>query len=81
MSNADTSAALEDTKPWYASKAVIGSIISILALAAGAFGLKIDPATQSFIVDQVTGSAAAVVVLAGAAMGIYGRVTATKKIA
>lgn len=69
-----------DTKPWYLSKGILGPLVTVLALIAGAFGVKIDPATQGLIVDQVSGAITAVVALVGALVGIYGRITATTTI-
>jgi predicted lipid-binding transport protein (Tim44 family) len=70
-----------DYKPWWTSKGIIGPIIAGLALLAGAlFGLKIDAATQSLIIDQVIALITAVTTAFGILIGLYGRVVATKKI-
>lgn len=71
---------MTDVKPWYLSKGVLGPLVTVLALAAGLFGIKIDEATQALIVDQATGAITAAVALIGALVGIYGRVTATSQI-
>lgn len=68
------------TKPWYASKGVLGPIVAGLALIAGLFGVKIDPATQAVIVDQGVALVTAAVTFGGLVLGVWGRVTATKKI-
>jgi hypothetical protein len=70
-----------DNKPWYTSKGIIGPIITGLALLAGAvFGLKIDAPTQAMIVDQTVAFVTALTSVFGLAMGIYGRIVATKTI-
>ncbi len=72
--------AATETKPWYASKGVIGPIVAGLALLASLFGIKVDAATQAIIVDQGVALATAFVTFGGLVLGIYGRVTATKQI-
>jgi len=64
---------MNDEKSWYTSKTVIGAVIAILSLIAGAFGYDVDAAGQ----EQIT---VAVLGIAGAGMAIYGRVKAVKKI-
>lgn len=68
------------TKPWYASKGIIGPIVTIAALVAGFFGIDIDTQTQAVVVDELVAAASAIVAVVGAIVGIWGRVTATKVI-
>lgn len=71
---------MDETKSWYASKGVWGGIIALASVIAGFFGVQIDESTQAVIVDQITGSAAAVGVIAGAVTAIWGRLAANKQI-
>lgn len=71
---------MDETKSWYASKGVWGGIVALASIIAGFFGITIDENTQAVIVDQVTGSAAAIGVIAGAVTAIYGRIAATKQV-
>lgn len=67
---------MEDQKLWFQSRAIIGSIVTILALVAGAFNYVIDAQTQVEIVDLVM----VLVGVAGSVLAIFGRVKASKKI-
>ena len=71
---------MNGTKSWYASKGIIGPIITLIALLGGFFGVDIDVDTQAVIVDEITAAASAIAAVFGAAVGIWGRVTATKVI-
>lgn len=62
-----------NTKPWYKSKTIIGSIVAILALVAGAFGYEFGPEAQEGIVTGAVG-------VIGGALAIYGRVKAVDKV-
>lgn len=68
---------MNEEKFWYASKTIWGSLISVAAALAAAFGVSIDAATQGAVADvmiQIVGAA-------GALFAIYGRLTATDTIA
>lgn len=67
---------MNDTKQWYASKAIWGAILMILALVAQAFGYSIGAEDQATLVDTFSGIAGS----AGAVLAIVGRVKASKKI-
>jgi hypothetical protein len=69
-----------ETKPWYASKGVLGPIVAGLALVASLFGVTIDPATQAVIVDQGVALLTAAVTFGGLVVGIWGRISAVRKI-
>ena len=65
-----------DTKSMLQSKAVWGSIVTILALIAGMFNLGIDLQTQDDIVNVIM----VIVGVIGSIFSIYGRIRATKTI-
>jgi uncharacterized membrane protein len=64
-------------KPWWQSKSIWGSIVSVAALVASALlGVNIDASTQAEVVNiilTITGAA-------GGALAVYGRVVADKAI-
>lgn len=63
----------DEEKKWYVSKSVIGSVVAILALIAGAFGYDVDTESQ----EQIT---LALIGVGGGVVAIYGRVKAVKKL-
>ena len=67
---------LTETKSVWASKAVWGGLIAVIASLAGIWGYTITPADQASIVELVTSVAA----LGGGALAIVGRILASKKI-
>lgn len=67
---------VSDTKPWYASKGTIGAIVAVLALGLGMAGYQVSPEMQSEMVQAVLN----VVALAGALVGLVGRLTASKRV-
>ena len=72
---------MEDVKPWYLSKSVIGGMVTLGAiLVATLFGVQVDAATQQMIVDQTVAFSTAAVAIIGTGVSIYGRITASKKI-
>ena len=58
------------------SKGVWGGVIALLAGLAGLYGYSVDAALQGELVGVII----AVVTAIGGALGIYGRITATKQI-
>jgi len=60
-------------KPWYKSKTIWGSIVAVLALAAGAFGYEVGPDAQAEIVTSLIG-------VVGGAFAIYGRIKAVDRV-
>jgi hypothetical protein len=70
-----------DAKPWYASKSVIGALVALGAVVAGFFGIKVDPVTQAWIVDQTMALATSAGAVFGIAVAIYGRLVAKQPIA
>jgi protein-S-isoprenylcysteine O-methyltransferase Ste14 len=70
-----------ESKPWWASKSIIGAIMAGVSLILGAFfGVKIDEATQALVVDQLTAAIAAISTFGGLAMTIWGRIVAKQPI-
>ncbi|MEC9343505.1 MAG: hypothetical protein VYD64_06635 [Pseudomonadota bacterium] len=65
-----------EEKPWYLSKTIWGSLISVAAALAAAFDIAIDAESQAAIADAVV----QIVAAAGALVAIYGRLTATRVI-
>ncbi len=65
-----------DTKPWYESRTVWGSIVAVGASLAGVFGLAVEPQEQLLIVDTALQAISA----AGAILALYGRFVATSRI-
>ena len=65
-----------DTKAWYQSKAIIGSIVTVIALIAGGFNLTIDTQTQEGIVELAT----VIVGVVSSIFAIWGRIKASKTI-
>ena len=67
---------MEDQKPWYMSKTILASIVTVIALIAGGFNLTIDVQTQGEAVELVS----VVVGVIGSVFAIYGRVKASETI-
>lgn len=65
---------MNDQKPWWQSRSVIGSVVAILAVIAGFFHVIVAPEVQSQLVDAVL----ALVTVAGALVALVGRIIATK---
>ena len=74
MQNPETA---EDTKPWYTSKGVLGSVMTVASIVvAMIWGVQIDAETQQTIVTQV----ALIVGAVGSLVSLIGRLVATKRI-
>jgi len=67
---------MEDTKKWWQSSSIWGSVVAIGAVAAGFFGLDLDADAQAGITEAVL----AIVAAAGGLLAIYGRVKASSSI-
>ena len=63
-----------EEKPWYLSKTIWGSLVSVAAALAAAFGVAADAHSQQAIAEAAVQLAGA----AGALVAIYGRLTATR---
>lgn len=62
------------TKPWWASKTILGAVIALLAPILGHWGVTITAADQADIVELIATLAAA----GGFAVTIWGRITADR---
>jgi len=67
---------MEDQKQWYNSSTIIASIVTVIALIAGAFNYNIDTQTQQGIVELAT----VVIGVIGSVVAIVGRIRASKVI-
>jgi uncharacterized membrane protein YeaQ/YmgE (transglycosylase-associated protein family) len=67
---------MEDQKQWYNSSTIIASIVTVIALIAGAFHYNIDTQTQQGIVELTS----VIVGVIGSVVAIVGRVKASKTI-
>lgn len=67
---------MEDKKPAYKSKGVIGSAVALAAFGAQLIGLEITPADQAQLNDLILSA----IGIAGAALGLVGRILASRKI-
>lgn len=65
-----------ETKPWYASKGVVGGIVAVAAGGAALFGYSISPADQASLVELAAGLASAI----GGVLAVWGRISATRTI-
>lgn len=66
-------------EPWYRSRVILGSIVSVLALGAGALGANVDAAAQGEIVDAIIRAVEAgstLVAIGGSLYALWGRITA-----
>lgn len=68
--------ATDESKPWWMSKAVWGTIIGFGVLIASRFGIEGLEAEKENLVDWVVSVAGAV----AAALAIYGRLKASQKL-
>lgn len=67
---------MQDTKPWYSSRTILGSLIAVAAALAGVVGISIDQDTQSMMVDAIL----QIVTVGGSILAIFGRLSADKRI-
>ena len=67
---------LNGTEKWWQSRSVWGSVVAFVALVVSFFGLTVAPEDQEMLVGGIV----AVVGAVGAAIGVWGRVRATKRI-
>lgn len=65
-----------ESKAWYASKGVVGGVVAVLSVVAGAFGYNLSPEDQEAIVVSIAAIGSAV----GGLLAIYGRLHANRKI-
>ena len=65
-----------ESKKWYQSKSVMGSVVTLIAMVLGIFGFGMGAEDQATLVNIVVGAGGFV----GSILAIYGRVKASKKI-
>lgn len=65
-----------ESKKWYQSKTVIGSVVTLIAMVLGIFGFGIGAEDQVALVNIIVGAGG----FLGTILAIYGRVKASKKI-
>ncbi len=63
-------------KPWYQSKTIWGSLIAVAAAIASAFGLEIDPESQTVILEAILQA----ITVSASLFAIFSRLTATSVI-
>ena len=74
---------MNETKPWYRSRGVWGSVISLIAVGAGLLGFNAGSAEQETalnLIDRAIVLGDEIIALAGAALALWGRISATKQI-
>ncbi|WP_102957775.1 hypothetical protein [Mangrovicella endophytica] len=67
---------MEDTKSWYQSKTIWGSLVSLGVALASFFGVDIEGSTSDALILALGNAATAV----GAVVAIIGRIRAEKSI-
>lgn len=67
---------MKDTKPWYLSVTIIGSVVAVGATGLRMAGFDITVADQQVLTDTALNIAAIV----GSLAAVYGRVKATRKV-
>jgi hypothetical protein len=67
---------MHDTKPWYASLTLWGSIVTMLASLLALFHVRVDPQLQADLRDWLLAAAT----LAGGAASLWGRLRASRRI-
>jgi len=67
---------MNETKPWYTSKTIWGSLVAFGAGIATFFGLEIEPQTQTLFTDTIL----QIVAVLASLFAIFGRLSATSAI-
>lgn len=67
---------MDETKPWYQSRAIIGALVAILAGLLGLFGIDLSDIDQA----ELTTLAMNLFAIGGGLLAFYGRVKATKQV-
>ena len=65
-----------ETKKWYQSKSVIGSIVAVISMILSAFGYGISGPDQVELVNIVISASGGI----GALIALYGRIVAEHKL-
>lgn len=69
-----------ETKKWWLSKGIWGSIVAILAVILSYAGMELDEETQNLFIDQAYAIAVAVTGLVGGILALVGRAKADKRV-
>lgn len=69
---------MNDTKPWWQSKGILGSFAVLISVALSAFGFEID--TLEGFEEGLTETLVTLTTLVGGVLALIGRVKATKKV-
>ena len=69
-----------DTKPWYKSKAIIGSVVTTACLILMVFKVGVSPAEQEQVTDRIVQVVEAAGAFIGVALAIWGRIKAESKL-
>lgn len=67
---------MDETKPWYQSRAIIGALVAILAGLLSLFGIDLSDIDQA----ELTTLAMNLFAIGGGLLAFYGRVKATKQV-
>lgn len=67
---------VDEAKPWYESRTMIGSVVATIAIIANMAGFQIDGLLETEVAD----TAFQAVALGGVVYALIGRVLATKKL-
>jgi Mg2+ and Co2+ transporter CorA len=67
---------MNDTKPWWQSQTIWGSLVAIAAVIASFFGINLDQPAQ----DALLSILAEVVALGGAVVALIGRLRASAQV-
>lgn len=63
---------MTDTKPWWQSTSIWGSVVAIIAMVASFFGFTLDADAQQTVLTIIT----EIVGVVGAAIALIGRIRA-----
>jgi hypothetical protein len=67
---------MNDSKPWWQSRTLLGAFITLASAAASASGMPVDSALQGDVMNTVTAAGSVI----GAALSIWGRLKADTRL-
>jgi hypothetical protein len=71
---------MNDSKPWWQSRTLLGALITLVSAAASAAGLSADTTLQEGLQGDVMNTLTSVGSVAGAAISIWGRLSAATRL-